>query len=46
MTKNLTQITLKQLTRILKIGLGIRAGAGEALERLIQHRHNPLLLFK
>lgn len=36
----------KQLPRVLEVGFGVGAGAGETFERLIQNRNNPPLFFE
>ena len=37
---------LEQLPRVLEVGFGVGAGAGEAVEGLIQNRNDPLLFFE
>jgi len=41
-----TELSLKQLPRVLEVGFGVGAGAGQTLEGFVQNRNNPLLFFE
>ena len=44
--KRRIKCVLKQLPRVLEVGFGVGAGAGQTLEGLVQNRNNPLLFFE
>ena len=46
MREQIYQVAFKQLPRVLEVGFGVGAGAGQTLEGLIQNRNNPLLFFE